>query len=285
MNLYSAISLIFLSMLSHVVSAGEAYQYETAANLNTYESDFGYQSNDVAISMAYYFSSIDQKNYPRQEASFVARTSAVGASVLRGASKYFGSEADDSSVELEGLLASPSSPYVIMGSISQAKTKSISGFIDSTSTSVSLMPGYYLSEQLFLGASLSRDETKQGSAVASVRRSAGFHVKWLNLLPGGKAYNLVASIDQSNYESMSGSSMPLLRTAMFGGDYYFTNDFSVGAQVAVFMNDGESRNDAMYGLASTYFITPKIYVMLAGRKYDQVGSDAKSANAVLGMRF
>ena len=282
-NIYKTL-FVTLLFVSQTALADEGYQMETTLSHDRYKSDSGYKSNDNNLGVTYYFSKVDAKTFPLQEAGFMARSSGIGVDYSNGSIESGGIKADPTSFGLNAFYANPNHPYVIGGSVSESELDSGSGFVGSESKSYSISPGYYLRDNLLVSASLVKSETDYTGGGTFDSDSASLTTKWLHVLPSGKTYNFVAGVARSNYDStFSGNSHA---TSVFiSSDYYITRSFSVGGLVALSNSSVSNGDVTSYGLTTSWFITPSLFAKLSGIKYNQDIDDSDNVSLALGMRF
>lgn len=275
---------VAILFLNQIAMADDGYQLETTLTHDRYEFDLGYESDDNKLGATYYFSKVDPGNYPFKEAAFMSRSSTIGIDYKEGfIESNLGSKAYPVSFGLDAYYASPNHPYVIGGSVSEIQLDSGSGFTGSESKSYSVSPGYFLRKNLLLGAFFSKLETEYIGGGTYDYDFTALRAKWLHFLPSGKTYNFVAGVGRSNFDSSFGSGHSTV--VFLSGDYYVTRSFSVGASVSVSDSSDSESNATSYGLSTSWFITPRLFTQLSGRRYNQDRGDLDNISLSLGVRL
>lgn len=276
-------TLFVLLMLgtSQLALADGRYQTVFDFSHDRYSSGSGYESDDTGVFLAHYFSPVDPKTYPYQEAVFLARPSGV----FVGFSKGSGNRDSASSVRVGGVYASPQQPVVLEGGISKTDTKLTQIRADADTTSYTLIPGIYLQDTLLLALPMHKSDTRLSTAATYDSQSVGLLAKFISLLPSGRAVGVVGGISHGSRDnSLTGSETD--RSIAVVGEYYFTRAFGLAAGLSAVdsSDDGDDQNN--YSLTGTWFLSPKVYAGLRLTRYDRVNANnADNIGLNLGMRF
>lgn len=226
------LSLATALITSLFAMGANAYQAEVGASFNIIDPDAGDSGNSFGLDGAYYFAPVQNKNGPLNEAAFLNRASNVNAQF-----QY----ADNDDVEVSSIAAGieyyiPNSDFYVSGSIGRYNEE-VDGVPaeDYDETYYSAEFGFFPVANLLIAAGLTGYDNDTDDDVDPTLRA-----KYVTQL-GSYDVNLEAATSFGDIDYYA-----------LGGDVYFDNTFSIGAEYSG--NNDDLSDDDLVTIRAKKFI-------------------------------
>ena len=281
MRMRSVSVLLCSTLLAPFASAqggtnNNSYQWELNASYGVEDADTTatFKTTELMLEATFNFKPVELKDQPWLEADFLERVMQVGVVVDQYTQEVGNAEPD-------GLLYGARFRYADKESPVAAEIRYAVGNIDGDGFDVDLsalsaLVGYWVEDGFLVGLDLSLETMSPSGGSDMDQTKYGLFAKNVRKLDGGRAVNLEGSIRIANFDD--GSTDDSNTEIQIGGDYFFTPQYSAGAELGYFFGDARSEEGTSFVIRGEAFFTQNIAV---GASYgwfwaddSQFGADA-----------
>lgn len=220
--------------------SANAYQGEVGASLNYVDPDNGDSGTGLAVDGTYYFTPVQVKNGPLNEAAFLSQASNVNGSL---------SYSDNDGIKVTGINAGieyyvPNSQFYVSGNVGSTNYDYDHG--DSTSvTGYGAEVGFLPMPNLLVAAGVAGVKDDNDSSTEPTLRA-----KYVTNLASGNAVNLEAKLGFGDNN-----------TYLLGGDFYLDQTTSVGAEYSgINYKDNNVTDTNTFSIRAKKFLNQQVSV-------------------------